>query len=421
MKQERSFAMVILIFIIFSVISLLTNILNPLIPNVRDSFKLSHTLAGFLPFAFFIAYGVMSIPSGMLLKKLDKKTMLILPFILAFAAALFFILIHNFPSYLLSLFLIGAGMAMLQVVINPLLRVAGGEEHFAAYSVTAQLFFGGAAYLGPILYSYLVLNLGTNYTGGNLLLDILYKLTPKNLPWVSLYWIFAFIALAMAAVLYIIKIPKIKLKEDEQAGPWETYKNLFKNKIVILYFIGIFAYVGSEQGIGNWISEFLRTYHHLNPETVGAHTVSLYWGLLTLGCVLGIILLKLFDSRKILISFASLAILFLTISLFGSAKIVVYTFPMIGFFYSVMWSIIFSLALNSLPENHGSSSGILCTGIIGGAIVPLIIGALADLIGLRFGMMFLYLTLGYILSIGFWARPLINNETISLRRKKAGA
>ena len=77
-----------------------------------------------------------------------------------------------------------------------------------------------------------------------------------------------------------------------------------------------------------------------------------------------------------------------------------------------MLSIIFSLALNSVPREHGTFSGILCTGIIGGAIVPAVIGWMADYIGLKFGMMFLYLPLGYILSIGFWAKPLIKNKTI---------
>ncbi len=418
MKKQRSLFMVLLIFIIFSVISLLTNILNPLIPDVKDSFNLSHTLAGFLPFAFFIAYGFMSIPSGMLIKKWDKKTMLVVPFFLASIAALFFILVHNFPSYLLTLFLIGSGMAMLQVVINPLLRAAGGEEHFAAYSVAAQLFFSGAGYLGPMLYSYLVIHLTVN-GGGNFLIRTLRKITPKGLPWISVYWVFMAIALIMAFVLFVLKLPKITLKEDETSGPWGTYKKLFKTKTVILYFLGIFAYVGSEQGVANWISEFLRTYHGFNPETTGAHTVALFWGLFTIGCLFGIISLKLFDSRKVLIVHSGLAIISLTMALLGSGKVALYAFPAVGFFYSVMWSVIFSLALNSLAENHGSFSGILCTGIIGGAIVPLIIGGLADLFGLRAGMMFLYLTLGYIMSIGFWAKPLVVNETIFSKKRKS--
>jgi fucose permease len=91
---------------------------------------------------------------------------------------------------------------------------------------------------------------------------------------------------------------------------------------------------------------------------------------------------------------------------------------MMGFAASVMWPIIFSLALNSVSSHHGSFSGILCTGIIGGALIPPIIGALGDAFGLRQGMLFLYLTLGYILSIGFWAKPLITNETIADKKRK---
>jgi fucose permease len=101
--------------------------------------------------------------------------------------------------------------------------------------------------------------------------------------------------------------------------------------------------------------------------------------------------------------------------------VAVVAFPLLGFCASVMWSIIFSLALNSVKAHHGSFSGILCTAIIGGAVVPLVVGWLGDLVGLRLGMLFLYLTLGYVLSIGFWARPLIANATISLKRKQAAA
>jgi fucose permease len=189
--------------------------------------------------------------------------------------------------------------------------------------------------------------------------------------------------------------------------------------MVLLYFLGIFAYVGTEQGVANWISEFLQTYHGVNPQTDGASTVSLFWGLMTAGTVLGLILLKFVDSRKVLIGFTSAAMITLAISLFGSKSVAMIGFPMVGFFASVMWSIIISLALNSVSSHHGSFSGILVTGIAGGAILPLIVGWLGDLIGLRLGMLFLFISLGYILSIGFWSKPLINNETIGLKKKES--
>jgi fucose permease len=77
-----------------------------------------------------------------------------------------------------------------------------------------------------------------------------------------------------------------------------------------------------------------------------------------------------------------------------------------------MWSVVFSLGMNSVPHHHGTFSGILCTGIVGGAVVPLIIGGVAELVGLKFAMLVLFITLGYILSIGIWAKPLVNNATV---------
>src|SRR5882672_3356600 len=164
--MKRNTGIVLLIFLIFSVISFLTNILGPLVPDIIDSFQLSIGLAGFLPFSFFVAYGVMSIPSGVLIEKYSGKTVLILAFALAMVAALMFAIFPRFAIALLSLFSIGIGMAMLQVVINPLLRQTGGEEHFAFNSVLANFFFGAASFLSPLLYSYLVGNIHTDHAQG---------------------------------------------------------------------------------------------------------------------------------------------------------------------------------------------------------------------------------------------------------------
>ncbi|MEI6062734.1 MAG: MFS transporter, partial [Bacteroidota bacterium] len=126
---------------------------------------------------------------------------------------------------------------------------------------------------------------------------------------------------------------------------------------------------------------------------------------------LGLLLLKLIDSRTVLLVFTTGAIISLAFALFGPATISIYAFPVTGFFLSVMWSVVFSLALNSVPAHHGSFSGILCTAILGGAVVPLLIGGVGELIGLKFSMLLLFVTLGYIFSIGIWSKPLITNKT----------
>jgi fucose permease len=415
--MRRSHYVVGLIFLTFFVISLLTNIIGPLVPTIIDDFHLSLTLVAVLPFAFFIAYGVMSIPAGLLIERFQEKPVMIAAFSVAFVGASVLALFPNYLTAIGSLFLIGSGMAMLQVAINPLLREAGGEEHYAFNSTLAQLIFGSASFLSPLVYSYLVLNLEHGGAGSNLLIATLAKVVPESLPWVSLYWLFAVIALLMIGVVFLSRIPEVERKAEERVGALDTHVGLLKNPTVLLFFVGIFAYVGLEQGVANWMSKFLNTYHGYDPLTTGAHAVAWFWGLMTIGGIAGVVLLKLVDSKIVLVAFTIAAIASFTAGLFLSGPVARVAFPAVGFFASVMWPVIFSLALNSLADHHGSFSGILVTGIIGGAIVPLVVGGLGDLVGLRTGMLFLYLNMAYILGIGFWAKPLIRNVTIQSRKK----
>ena len=419
MEMKTNVTAVILVLVTFFAISFITNILGPLFPALVNDFNISLAVAGFLPFSFFAAYGVMSIPSGMLVDKYGEKPVMLIAFLMSAIGSFLFALSPSFFMAMCSLFLIGTGMAMLQVAINPLLRVAGGKEHFAFYSVMAQLLFGGAATLSPIVYSYVVQAMAAGET--STVIQFFTDNVPANMTWLSMYWIFALVSLVMFAFIFVIKLPKVELQEDESAGAWQIYCDLFKNKTVILFFIGIAAYVGTEQGVANVISLFLSQYHGLDPVTVGANTVSNFWLMLTLGCFLGLALVKVLDSRLVLKIFSLGGMIALTCALFGSSEMAVAAFPLVGFFLSVMWSVIFSLALNSLKDHHGSFAGILCTGIVGGGLASPIIGLIADATGdLRVGMIVVYLTLGYIFSIGFWAKPLVLNKTLNLFNRTNG-
>jgi len=412
--MKRNYTIVVLILLTFFVISFLTNILGALNPSVSTSYSLTETMAGFLPFAFFIAYGVMSIPSGFLLEKWGEKKMMILAFAMAFSGALIFAVYPRFNIFIVSLFTIGTGMAVLQVVINPLLRVSGGKEHYAFNSVLAQLIFGAASFISPLMYSYLVTNIDKGNTGKPFI-GVMSDLVANSFSWVSVYWVFAVMSILMIIVIVFIKFPKVELQEDEKVGSKESYAELFKNKYVILYFFGIFAYVGTEQGISYWMSKFLSNYHGFDPNTTGADAVAYFWGLMTIGGVLGLVLLKLLDSKLVMRWFTILAMISLAFGLFGNDQIALWAFPISGFFLSVMYPVIISLGLNSVKKHHGSFAGILMTGIAGGAVVQILIGGISDLSSLKTGMMFLFLTLGYILSISFWARPIINNKTIKIK------
>ena len=408
--MKKNYFIVIYILIIWFVISFVTNIFGPILPAIIKDYSLSLALASFLPFSFFLAYGVMSIPAGVMIEKLGGKTSMLIAFSACFAGVFVFALFPVYYVAIASLFVVGLGMAMLQVIINPLMRTAGGEENFAFYSVLGQLVFGGASFVSPLVYIYLTSHLKS--PGENFFINQLKILTPENLPWSSMYWVFSALFLVVIAVLAMIKIPALDLKEDEKVGAIATHAWLLKKKHVVLFALGIVAYVGTEQGLANWMSKFLNIYHQVDPETLGARTVSWFWGAMTIGCLTGLLLLKLIDSKKVLRIFTLLAMLTLLFALIGSKQIAVIAFPLTGFFISVMFSIIFSLALNSEESHHGTFSGILCTGIFGGALASLVIGWFGDMFGLRAAMFFLFITLSYILSISFWAKPLINNKTI---------
>jgi len=412
--MARSRTMISLVFLTFFVMSLLTNILGPIVPDVISSFRVSLTTAAFLPFSFFIAYGVMSIPAGFLVERFGEKPVMISAFLAGTIGSLSFAFHPTYQVAIVSLFVMGSGMATLQTAINPLLRVAGGEEHFAFNSAFAQLIFGSASFLSPYMYSYLVLNLGKPHP--DLLLRVLGRLTPPDLPWASLYWIFAAFTIAMIVVLYFAIFPRVERSSEEAAGSWSMYGDLLRRPMVWAFFFCVFAYVGSEQGAADWMSKFLSTYHGYDPHTTGATAVSWFWGLLTTGCFIGMGLLKLFDSRKVLIGTSICALACLSAALFGPAGVSLVAFSAIGLFASVMWPVLVSLGLNSVSEHHGPFAGILSTGIMGGAVVPLVIGRIGDHFGLRTGIAFLYLSFGCVLSVGFWAKPLITNATVNLKK-----
>lgn len=414
--EKRNYGIVVLVLMVFFVISFLTNVMGPLIPLIKESFSVGLAMAALLPFFFFAAYGVMSIPAGILVDRFKEKKMMVFSFALASAGALLFALFPTYNISLVSLFMMGTGMAILQVAINPILRVAGGETNFAFFSVAGQLVFGAASFISPWVSTDLVDRL-KNYSveSSNFLISFLHGVVPENLPWTAIYWVIAIVAIAMTIIILLVKLPEVKLKDDEKVDGLKTTFTLLKNKMVILYFLGIFAYVGTEQGLVNFMSQFLKDYHGLDPLMEGKSAVSLFWGMLTIGCLLGLVLLKLIDSKKVLITFSLGATISLIAALTGPAAVSKFAFAASGFSLSVMWSIIVSLGLNSVSKSHGTVAGILITGIVGGALVPFIIGLLGDAFGLKTGMMFMFITIGYILSIGFWAKPLINNHTVKFK------
>ena len=252
MKSNKKWSMLTLIMMFWFTISFITNILGPLIPDIIHNFELKDlAMAGFIPTSFFLAYAIMSIPAGILIDKYGEKPVLFTGFLMPFIGTTLFACFPFYLILLLSSFIIGLGMAMLQTVINPLQRVVGGEENYAFIAELAQFVFGVASFISPLVYTWLIhaLEPEVYQQGQNFLLDILAKVTPVTLPWVSLYWVFTALLLAMLLVVSFVHFPRIELKDDERSGSSSSYKKLFRQKYVWLFFLGIFCYVSTEKEI----------------------------------------------------------------------------------------------------------------------------------------------------------------------------
>lgn len=417
-SNGRSFVSVMLVLITFLGISVITGVMGPIFPSLKESFQISNTVTAFFPFAFFIAYGVMSIPAGIMAERLGSKTVMCAAFLTAASGSFLFASMPSFSIALIALFCIGAAMAFLQVVINPLLRVSGGEENYAFYSMLGQLVFSFGGILSPKIYTAFVQGL-TVPGKENISTMLLRDIVPHDMAWVSMYWFFVFVSLVLLIATALMKLPKVELNEDEKIAGVGLCFRLLKDKTVVLFFVAIMAYVGAEVGITTSISTLLQQYHGVDPVVGGSEAISRFWQAMAVGCFVGLGLMKILDSRLVLSVFATAAIVAYAVAIWGRLEYALLAYTAVGFFLSVMFPAIFSLGLNSVKNHHGSVAGIMCSGIAGGALVPVIIGIIADTSGsYRIGALFVFLPLVYILSIGLWAKPIVKNKTLSWSFKK---
>ena len=387
--------------VVFFVISFITNIIGPLIPQFIKTYELSLVLASFLPLSFFFSYGVFSIPAGIYLERYGGKIVMFSAFLISSVGAGIIIILPGYLSFIFSFFLIGTGMAILQVAINPLLRYAVSGENFAFFSIIGQLAFGSASFLSPVFYKFLQ---EQNNPLGMLMFS--------EKPWLWIYVIFIIAITALLFFLYFLKIPENHSTSEK--FDINVFFKFLNSRTSYFYFFGIFSYVGIEQGINNWSSQFLYQYHSLDPEVEGVDVISAFWGNLTIGTIISLFLVKLINEKKLLNIYALSSSVIVLFAIYGDSEISVLSFKLLGFSISGVWSVMISLGLNSIPKNHSVFTGILLTGIVGGAIFPFIVAGIGQLFNLKVGMHVILIGLVYLLYVSFMAKPLISNKTIKL-------
>ena len=397
-----------LAFAVFFLLGGVTNINDLLVGKFKPMFDLSHTQANFVQLFFFFAYATFSIPAGIILSKLGYIRTFVLGFVIIAAAAFLFIpasAAASFPGFLAALFCIGAGITVLQVAMNPVITTLGPVETSHSRLTFAQAFnsigvflmiYGGASFLlgdsKPIdaetapaaeLQAYRVAegaSIGTAYMWLGVLMLVI----------AALFWTFR-------SALDHAKTQEVKLEG--------TLGLFLHNRRVQLGALCIFTYVGAEVAIGSNLMAYLgdSSVMGLGLEAAGK-LVAMYWLGALAGRLLGGFILRLAKPGRVLTAFAAGAIGLILLSAVTTGSLSGWALILVGFCNSLMFPTIFSLGTEGLGEQTPQGSGILCTAIVGGAIVPVLFGMVADLGGnIRLALIVPVICYAIIAAFGLWS------------------
>jgi FHS family L-fucose permease-like MFS transporter len=400
-SYRGSLSILTTLFFIWGFITCLNDIL---IPHLKAVFTLSYTQAMLIQFCFFAAYFVMSVPSGYLVEKLGYKNGIVVGLLIAGLGCLLFYPAAGLRAYglfLTAFFVLASGITLLQVAANPYVTVLGPAETASSRLTLTQAFNSLGTTLAPYLGSLLILSTAVKTTEEIKRLSITELSTYQAAEAAAVQQPYLFLAallLLMAAVFAGLKLPKITVESSvsaQVAGSAWQYPHL------VLGALAIFLYVGGEVAIGSFMVNFLGEAQVAGlPEAEAGKYVSLYWGGAMLGRFVGAAVMQKLRPASVLMFNALAAVGLVLTAIFASGTLAMWSLLAVGLCNSIMFPTIFSLALGGLGEHTGQGSGILCAAIVGGAIVPLLQGILADQIGLQHALLVPVLCYLYIAYFG---------------------
>ena len=376
-KNNFLFPMVIM-SILFFMVGFITTMNNSLIDFLSSSkWMLSFSEKQLVNTAFFGAY-LFSIPLSYLLNKLGYKASAVLSL---FVVGVGFILTYpavtmGYVPFLISMFLVASGIALLQIVLNPYVLALGSPNEAASRLNLVGFFNSAATVAAPIFVTMLISAETISETAP---VESRPDATNVRMP----FLIIAGIAFILCLLLYFLHLPEIK---EEPADKAHSSSSPYKYPHLIFGAIAIFVYMGVEIGIPSFLPDRMRalgidSVNLLGYELKGTGVLSIYWGGLMVGRLFGSILLRKIKVRTAMVFCSGMAMLFLIVSLLINNEASIILMLLCGFCNSIMWGSIFNLASEDLGEHTKRASGIICTFAIGGAILPPLMGALQQSFG----------------------------------------
>lgn len=387
-KEVKGFlALTIAVAFAYAAFGAITNVAGAIIPKIRDTYEVSATLSSILAATFFIAYGLTSIPWGVFMEKSTKKSTLIASSTITTLGVAMFALIPGFGPNMFAMFLCGVGITGIQVALNPLVAEISDPAKYSRNLTAFMVINGLGSYAAPQLVT-LIKNAGYE--------------------WNITYLVFTVIAIIMTFAVAMPKYPMPVMEDidaegrildanlsaeavehahDTQNFPTKnlTVDLLTAKPMIYLYALGIFLYVGVEVGVANTIGFYLEDKLDITialgdaAEAAKNTAISNYWGGLLIGRLLGSFVLDRIPGKYAIMGYISLAALCLYLAISGDLNQALWAFPAVGFFISIMFPTIYSTCTNAFPAHYSSAiSGVLCTAIIGGAVIGPVIARVAE-------------------------------------------
>src|SRR5580692_5559784 len=387
----------IIVTALFFIFGFITNLNMALVPHLKAIFTLGFALAMLAESAFFLAYFVFSAPTSRLIESIGyKKTMVVSLFIQVVGCLLFVpaAKMVSFPLFLTAVFIVGAGVTALQTAANPYVAILGPEHSAPVRLTLAQALNSLGGTIAPLIAgAYILTDPASTAT----------KAAVANTvrgPYIAIAGGLLILGIAVA-FMHLPHISNTQAFRPAKEGDPILSRSIWGYKHTVLGAVGIFLYVGVEVGLASIAVNYFKT-QGVDSAKTASFLVSLYWAGALVGRLLGSWVLTKIKSGRLLGGFGFAAALLIGISMFSSGQVAIWTLVLCGFFNSIMFPNIFALGIAGLGPMTSKGSGLIMTAVVGGAIVPLLLGAAADKMGIQHAFLipiFCYLFIAY---YGLW-------------------
>ncbi len=387
----------IIVTALFFAFGFITTLNMALVPHLRSVFNLDYAWAMLAETAFFLAYFVFSAPSAKVIDWIGYKKTMVLSLFVQVVGCLLFIpaaRLVNFPLFLAAIFIVGAGITALQTAANPYVIILG-PEHSAPIRLTlSQAFNSIGALLAPLVGGALILAASPGAQSQAALADTV------RVP----YLVIAGALLLLGIAVAFSRLPHIEHSQEShlstESDPIHK-RSIWSFRHTVLGALGIFLYVGVEVGLASIAVNYFKSQGMSSLKTA-SYLVSLYWGGAMVGRLLGSWMLSKIPAGRLVGIFATSGAVLLIISMTTHGPVAIWTLVLCGFFNSIQFPNVFALGVAGLGPLTSKGSGLIMTAVVGGAVIPYFIGALADTIGIQGSFLLPMACYLYIAWYGLW-------------------